>query len=1331
MNSSRLLRHLILGFSLGCGLLRAADSAATPLRLEDGFAQPPLEARPWTLWQWMNGNISKEGITADLEAFQKAGLGGAQSFHLDYGLPPGPVEFMSPEWFELYLHAAREADRLGIEIGTHNGGGWSTSGGPWTLPENGMQVVTTTEVRHTGPGTFDQILPQPASYLPPGRPNAYRDIAVLAYPTPRNERTTLSAAAPKVTSTGGKGTTAPQLSGDLLTSFVLPAPNAKTVSEVTLAFAEPFTVRQLILTPEKRASAFSGVLEASDDGKTFRPIRTFQVFDQPHRQNYPYRQAFPVPEVSARFFRVSVDKTAAAAKLILIAELGLSGRETIEDLPGKAFYQRHALSTKPLSSTGRTLQDGAVAMTDIVDLTDKLDASGRLRWDAPAGTWTIVRIGHQPNGTLNHPAPAGGEGLDCDKLSREAVDAHWAGMLGRMIEKFGPLAGRSFTKVEIDSWEVGTQNWTPKFRAEFQRRRGYDLLKFLPVFAGQIVDNTESTERFLWDLRRTIADLLADNYAAHLRELANQHGLKLAVENYGTGPFDERADLIVARGETGVAGRASRLRADDGRAGVGQLFQFAEHLRRHRGDVGQQEHAVAHAVGHHEAAVAETEAVQEGVGRAEIEVVARRHGGENTAAVSGRRRIFAGEHQHVGDGQALLQQKLAAPEVAEPRSAGVIPPRDRAAELRADLAEGEAGLEIGEALEHARVEDHFVHAGAEDEIAEALEGGRVAVPAVAAEFAGGEGFGADDAAAVGVRGGGGEERAALRAAIVHPVHAHRDVGHAAVLQVANALWQPTLDAQGHGVSDQTTPTALAALGLAPDFEARGLKPQVAYKHRARPEAEIYFVSNQKYQADEFEACFRVTGKAPELWNAETGEIAPAPLYREENGRTIVPLRLEAAGSVFVVFRTARADHLVSAQLAGQTPSQRQTLEILRAHYGRFDAKAHPRIVDLTNTRLAGVKRIMTPERFAGADPAPGARKHQLAQYTVDDAVLCQAVPADSVLELPQLPTRFKMSRILYGDLNAATAPGDDALDVTAMLRRAVNHGAVSLKVDASLAGGSPLPRGARELRAEYLYNGRWNVAFLPDGAQLDLPGTEEANAGPREFALHTTIQGAVELLAWKPGRYEFATAAGKTLTAEIAQIPAAQQISGPWRVTFPPKLGAPAQTSFERLTSWTESADVGVKYFSGTATYVKTIEIPAAWTGRDIALELDLGEVKNVAQVFLNGQDLGVLWKPPFRVALGRAAHAGSNQLEIKVTNLWINRLIGDEQLPADREWNAKMNLEKWPQWLLDGKPSPTGQITFTTARHWKKDDPLVPSGLLGPVQLIPAVRKTVSPDAH
>lgn len=1304
--------------------LIAADKSED-ISLQQGFENPPQEAKPWTLWQWMNGNISKEGITADLEAFKKAGLGGAQSFHLDYGLPQGPVEFNTPEWRDMYLFAAQEADRLGIEIGTHNGGGWSTSGGPWVQPEHGMQVVVTRELRFKGPGQFDQILPQPESYLPPELKNTYRDIAVLAFPTPANESVTMGGAAPKVTISEGKGVKEPTLTGDLLTNLAVPAPTSGQPSYIQLAFAEPFTARQLILTPDSHGGPkFEGTLESSDDGVTFTQVRAFQVSDQPHRQNYPYQQSFPFPPVTAKFFRINIARE-GTTKPIPIAEAGLSGRLTVDNLPGKALYQRHSILSR-VKPGGPAKEDGAIAMEDIIDLTDKVDKDGRLKWDAPAGEWTIVRIGFQPNGTKNHPAPTGGEGLETDKLSKEAVDAFWAGMLGKLVEKFGPLAGKSFTKVEIDSWEVGSQNWTPKFREEFEKRRGYDLVKFLPVFSGQVVGNTETTERFLWDFRRTIADMFAENYAAHMRELANKHGMKLAVENYGTGPFDDLQYGGMADIPMGV-----HWMHNGSPQGCTMLATSA-----------------AHTYGRKIVASEAFTAGETGGNRWETDPYAFKRLGDLMFTAGINKMIFhAGVLQRFPDrapgltfgkvgtqfsrtvtwwenagvawfkylarSQWLLQQGLPVADVLVLAGENAPPPTyggssfpDIPPGYDFDMCSTDAFLN-----RLSFKDGRFVFPdGMSYRVLTLPNDTYMSLPVLKKI----------------------KELADAGATIVgpKPQHSPSFVGFPGseqeIAKIANELWKPQLE-NGRGVSAQSCQTALDALGIKPDFEARGNRPQVVYEHRTTPDAEIYFVSNQKYFSDEIEGLFRVTGKVPEIWNPETGSIEKAPFYREEDGRTIVPLKLDPSGALFVVFREPSAKHLVSAKVETTEPAPAQTLKILKANYGHF-AKDQPGVVDITKTKAGGMKRIMTPGRFTDKDPAPGQPKYALAQYIMFDGTFrSQAAPEDSVVEMPQLPERFKTVRVLYGALNANPGPSDEVVDVTDKLNALVKDGALSVPVGNELAGDAKLPSKPKELRVEYLYNDRWNVAYLPEKAVLDLPGAYEAGAAaPSPYELQEK-DGSVDLIASVPGRYEFTTSDGGKLQADVKDVPKAREITGSWEIKFPPNLGAPAQVVFDRLMSWTESSEPGVKYFSGTATYVKEIDIPADLADKNTELYLDLGQVKNIAQVYLNGQDLGVLWKPPFRVNITAVARPGKNQLEVKVTNMWPNRLIGDENLESDRKWASNRNLEEFPQWVLEGKPSPTGRIAFTTAQHWKKDDTLLPSGLLGPVKLEAAVRKVLA----
>jgi len=267
-----------------------------------------------------------------------------------------------------------------------------------------------------------------------------------------------------------------------------------------------------------------------------------------------------------------------------------------------------------------------------------------------------------------------------------------------------------------------------------------------------------------------------------------------------------------------------------------------------------------------------------------------------------------------------------------------------------------------------------------------------------------------------------------------------------------------------------------------------------------------------------------------------------------------------------------------------------------------------------------------------------------------------------------------------------------------------------------LLGRDPAANHVKELRVDYTLDGKPGHAAAPENETLALPGTMAVGPSPK-WETSVTAGGATVVKAWNNGNLALCSASGKILHADAADLPAPQEISGEWNLHFPPNWGAPPSVTLDKLISWTDHADSGVRYFSGTASYEKEIEISAERLNAGRELWLDLGAVKNFAQVSLNGQDLGVLWKPPFRVNATAAAKPGTNKLVVKVTNLWPNRLIGDEQLPDDREWNGKQ-LKEWPQWFLDGKPSPTGRLTFTTWHHWTKDSPLLESGLLGPVTL-------------
>jgi hypothetical protein len=294
--------------------------------------------------------------------------------------------------------------------------------------------------------------------------------------------------------------------------------------------------------------------------------------------------------------------------------------------------------------------------------------------------------------------------------------------------------------------------------------------------------------------------------------------------------------------------------------------------------------------------------------------------------------------------------------------------------------------------------------------------------------------------------------------------------------------------------------------------------------------------------------------------------------------------------------------------------------------------------------------------------------------------------------------------------------GGGGMDVTAKLSELARDGQIAVVANNDVLGRDPAVNHKKELRVDYAFDGKPIHATVQENETLTLSATAAVNQAP-QWQTSVAADGSPTAKVWRNGQIEWRTASGKTSHAGTTDLPAPQEMPGEWNLSFPPNWGAPPSVTLGKLISWTDHTNDGVRYFSGTATYEKEIEIPAERVSAGRELWLDLGAVKNFAEVSLNGQDLGVLWKPPFRVNVTATAKPGANKLAVKVTNLWPNRLIGDEHLPPDCEWDGQQ-LKAWPQWLLNGQPSPTGRLTFTTWHHWTKDSPLLESGLLGPVTL-------------
>jgi hypothetical protein len=573
-----------------------------------------------------------------------------------------------------------------------------------------------------------------------------------------------------------------------------------------------------------------------------------------------------------------------------------------------------------------------------------------------------------------------------------------------------------------------------------------------------------------------------------------------------------------------------------------------------------------------------------------------------------------------------------------------------------------------------------------------------------------------------------------------------------VQTLADEVWgncdgqKVTEHAYGKGtiVWGQPLPDLLARLKIAPDFtfNASSGKPPINYIHRFVDGADVYFVASYSSRAQVIEASFRITGKTPELWRHDTGKLERAPIYRVEGGRTIVPLRFDPSGSVFVVFRTpsSGSDPIVSARRDGTSIFETKRgpvlpLVITKAEYGAFTVNTTLDYVDLTTQVRARLRdnqlSVPATNDFAGGDPAANIAKQMRVDYTIDGKPFSVTVDENQTVTLPapdQPAGVLAVTKALYGILPdpAAPIPGPAGIaDVTEAVRKMVVNS--TLTVAATNGNfGDPASLIVKELRVEYTLGGKPYMRAVGENDTMTLPDGTEQEVATGEIPapqLEAPARGGPAVLAFESGSFDATTASGKRLQAKVSSVPAPLQIQGSWKIHFPPNLGAPEKAIAEELLSWTKSPDDGIKYFSGTATYVKQIEIPADRLAAGNVLVLDLGTVHEIAQVRLNGKDLGIFWKPPFRVDISGAARVGANQLEVSITNLGANRLIGDEQLPADAEYNGDGSMRGWPDWLpngVEGKPRPkTGRIAFATWRHWSKGSPLFDSGLMGPVRLL------------
>ncbi|MES2921820.1 MAG: glycosyl hydrolase [Verrucomicrobiota bacterium] len=1222
-------------------LLAAAPAPISAAGLEDGFSAPPREARARVLWQWMNGNITADGITRDLEAMKRVGLGGALVFNIGEFIPKGPVAYGGPEWQELMLHAVRECDRLGLDLAMHNSPGWSSSGGPWITPDTAMRQLVWSETFTTSTGApLNLDLPQPLTNL-----SSYRDIRVLAFPTSPGDDVG-TAAIPAALSDRNLGTTI----------------DSGRDNPITLTFPSPVEARAATILPVGGGSSTSYEISVSDDGESYRSVTTYTPPEPRSIGDVPIAITFDATR--ARFWRIK------PARSKRIAELSLHGAPRIHNWDTKAGYHLRIASENPLPA--EISPEFAIKPESVIDLTKHFDpATGRLTWAAPAGSWTILRFGHTASGRENIAAPETGVGLECDKLSPRGAESHFRGGLQPLMEKLGPLAGKTFSAIEVDSYEVGFQNWTEGFEKDFATRNSYDIVRFLPAMTGRFVGGAALSEKFLWDLRRTFADMVSENYYGRLRELAKPYGIDLYVEPYGAGPgpydelqianeadmpmgefwarspWDDNSTLKLAASSANTRGH--KLVGAEAFTGIAEQSRWLEHP-----------YALK--------SVGDT-AFSFGVNRLLFHRYAMQ---PHPDAVPGMTMGPWGIHydrtctwfeqsapwiEYLARSQFMLQQGKHVADVLYFTGEGA-PQRSRRTVPGLPYGYTFDAIDTGTLLSRTSVKD-----------------GRIVLPD-------GANFRllalpADLAAITQPLARHLEELADAGATLIlgsRPSHSPSLREAATNASELTRLWDRSAP---NIITDKPLAEALSGLAIAPDFSFHSARrdSDIVWHHRRDGDVDIYFIANRQRRVEEIHASFRVTDRQPEIWNAETGSRMDAPAFVSENGRTRLPLHLDPSGAVFVVFRKPATDAkpIPPPPVAPESELITNTFTVTAWINPETDILYPPRESTDRNEGDLGKSYVVSP-RDGEAAYGPGC------------AVVGIAAGRNGV---------FVIER--GGKISPAVLAAPRALSGWTHLALVYRNGAPSLYLN-----GVHIRDGVKTGRTVY--------------PGIDLPPPASGGFPPH-------FEGDVT------GPYLFFEALDAERIAALAKEPlpapdlspgaqVSATIGGPWQVTFPASQGAPASISLAELQPLQQHADEGVRHFAGTAVYKITFDFGTAVSKR---IELDLGRVAVIAEVLVNGKSAGVLWKEPYRADITSLVNPGENQLEIHVTTLWPNRLIGDEALPVENEYDPKTKaIKRLPDWYLAGKPKPAGgRTTFTTWQHFTKDDPLTESGLRGPVRIL------------
>ena len=934
----------------------AANTADDPLVSQ--FINPPDATRLRCYWYWMDGHISKEGITRDLEAMQRLGIGEPYIGIIgdgQSGLPNGDVKALSEEFWQAMEHAIREAGRLGMSIGVFNSPGWSQSGGPWVKPKQAMRYLSQREIRLRGPQKYTAKLPEPSG--------EFQDIKVLAFPAPAGDTDTLAAHSPKV-------------SGD-------------PQSGLTYEVAEPFTARSLTIIPAEQVNVAIDFL-TSADGRQFRLVRKFQVDRHNLAQGAGPLALAPVsvsfPATTARFFQVKFSAACKFSKLEVSAAARVEScadkqlEKVFQDPHPPADYYMWPPQAEPES------EKFVVAPTQVQDISAHLAADGVLDWDVPAGEWVVQRIVALPTGAKNGPAPPEATGLEVDKMSRQHLREHFDAYIGKLLNRMPADARKALKHIVADSYETGPQNWTDDFISDFKSRYGYDPVTFFPVLGGRLVGSADQSDRFLWDLRRMVADRIAKDYVGGLRDLSHEHGLRMWLENYGHWGFPSEflkyggsSDEVSGEFWAGTGfDNTLELRAASSAAHTyGSTVVWSEAFT--GGPAFEHAPSDIKAPGDW--------AFCQGINQYVLHVYIHQPWEDKFPGVNAWFGTEFNRHNtwfekakpwvdYLRRCTVLLQSGIPVADVAyfigedAPKMTGTLQPELPAGYdfdyINADVIENRLQIKNGRFVLPDGTGYRVLVLPPQDTMRPEL---LVAIRKLVA--------------AGGIVLGPPPKRS--------PSNQNFPQCDEQLRELAGEMWSANSVGPGRVFHEVNLTEVMSRIGTPPDVEC---PDGILWKHRRDEDTDIYFISNQRLIGRTVTLSFRVADRAPELWWPDSGRC-DSPAFDLENGRVRMKLPLAPAGSGFVVFRRKPTDNLLA-----KTNSQAGGLEIRHAIYGTADAAAAMNVTaQLAAAVLDGQLNLLANNATFGSDPAYQKSKFLRVEYVAGGKPGTMIIPENEWLSL--------------------------------------------------------------------------------------------------------------------------------------------------------------------------------------------------------------------------------------------------------------------------------------------------------------------------------------------